>query len=445
MNVLKSTVGDQLCDRNGWPPCARTNQIEHLGSSAELMRQLWQIDTPSPHREEKDDPDGCVTSGALTATNSVSSLPEVSSTPTLIHFSVDFLAGHGHRQEELAKTVKQLGAYKKANAKTKAGMGNNTYKHRLEGRIKVCEGVIARSTIDSNVRTLGGSPNDPIPPGGMWIDSPIFRNSTGYYPRSIWWSPSASLPQPFNYNTPDELLLPMAWSALIQTLMNHTYLLTLGEIDPALLPPPTKKSKTHQPKHRKLPMVEPLDKLVATITARMLATFVTQWRTSCTVVESVVPASTADTVPDLRDAAIKIIDHVVAVAEKEDYSDEDLNWTMENPMKLMDADIQQKALPVVVEKGKQNRRLGLNPDVLKLIASAIQAASGHEIETLLQPATDRLEYTAHWALKELTLIADQENQADVAASLRLLATKLKETMIHWEKERDQDDDCKQEG
>ncbi|KAJ7645105.1 hypothetical protein DFH06DRAFT_1301127 [Mycena polygramma] len=434
---------------------------------------------------------------------------------------------------ELDKTVKRLEAYKKAKTAVKKKLGGAGYKRGLEERIQTCEGIIARSTINSNARTLGGSPNDPIPPGGQ------FGGQFGGVP-------------------PQE------------------------QIDPALLPPPAKKSRPDQPRHRKT--VEPLDALVETITARMLATFMTQWRASCPVVESAVPASTADTVPDLRDAAIEIIDHVIAVAEKENYSAEELNWTMNYhsgrltmghvvilhewlvAVELMDADIQQKALPVVIEKvatsedetiriwenGKRvsmssgmlvdarlqpslypgcveegmpaveavlrnrakrskciscdasgqrgkalddrppppvedhpylsqckcplrgaalelwmikmtandprvpqrggedadavkNRRLALNSDVLKLIAGAIQTASGHEIETLLQPAANRLEYTAHWALKELTLIADHEHQADVAASLRLLATKLKETMIHWEKERNQDENYDEEG
>ncbi|KAJ6487093.1 hypothetical protein C8R47DRAFT_1072185 [Mycena vitilis] len=418
--------------------------------------------------------------------------------------------------EELTKIVKQLGAYKKANAKTKAGMGGRTYKRGLEGRIKACEGVIARMTIDSNARTLEGSPNDPVPPGGMSIWWPV------------WWSPSASLPQPFNYTTPDELLFPMA------PIMDNTYLLSVDQIDPDLLPPPTKKPKTNQPRHRKTVMVEPLEAVVVGLGARPLAVFIRQWRATGSAVESAAPASTADTVPDLRDAAIEIIDYVIAEAEKGNYSAEDLNWTMNDPsgrltmghvvvlhewlvaVELMDADIQQQALPVVVEKGAaledttiwiwdngkkvamgpgmlvdarlhpslypgcveegmpaveavlknrahrtkciscdgqrgkvlddrppppvedhpylaqckcplrgaalelwmikktasdprvpqrggddaavKNRRLALNPDVLKLIASAIQAASGHEIETLLQPAVDRLEFTAHCLL-----------------------------------------------
>ncbi|KAJ7022450.1 hypothetical protein C8F04DRAFT_1402352 [Mycena alexandri] len=81
----------------------------------------------------------------------------------------------------------------------------------------------------------------------------------------------------------------------------------------------------------------------------------------------------------------------------------------------------------------KNKRLALNPDTLKLIAGAVQAVSGHEVETLLEPEVTRLELTVHWALKELTLIADH-NDSQYAASFRHLLTRFKETMVAWEKE-----------
>ncbi|KAJ7760161.1 hypothetical protein B0H14DRAFT_2634264 [Mycena olivaceomarginata] len=73
----------------------------------------------------------------------------------------------------------------------------------------------------------------------------------------------------------------------------------------------------------------------------------------------------------------------------------------------------------------KNSRLALNPDTLKLIAGAIQVASGHEVDTLLRPEYERLELTVHWALKQLTMHADVEDADDIAASLRQHMTMFK--------------------
>ncbi|KAJ7728386.1 hypothetical protein B0H16DRAFT_1470557 [Mycena metata] len=85
----------------------------------------------------------------------------------------------------------------------------------------------------------------------------------------------------------------------------------------------------------------------------------------------------------------------------------------------------------------KNSRLAFNPDTLKLIAGAIQAVSGHEVETLLKPEVDRLELTVHWALKELTLYAARDD-SQYAASFRYLLTQFKQTMVEWEKEQEED-------
>ncbi|KAJ7127317.1 hypothetical protein C8R43DRAFT_957996 [Mycena crocata] len=73
-----------------------------------------------------------------------------------------------------------------------------------------------------------------------------------------------------------------------------------------------------------------------------------------------------------------------------------------------------------------DRRLALSPDILKIIAGAIEVASGHTVDTLLMPEEDRLEHTALWALKRLHSLAERDNSA-FADSFLLLATKLKET------------------
>ncbi|KAF8147029.1 hypothetical protein K438DRAFT_1989995 [Mycena galopus ATCC 62051] len=86
-----------------------------------------------------------------------------------------------------------------------------------------------------------------------------------------------------------------------------------------------------------------------------------------------------------------------------------------------------------------NRRLALNPDILKVIASAIEVASGHDVEGLLQPEMDRLEGTVYWALGRLGDMA-KNDKSKHAPSFALLAKKLKETMHHWMLEESDDDD-----
>ncbi|KAJ7751357.1 hypothetical protein B0H16DRAFT_1724090 [Mycena metata] len=52
-----------------------------------------------------------------------------------------------------------------------------------------------------------------------------------------------------------------------------------------------------------------------------------------------------------------------------------------------------EGIPQRGDDDMKNSRLAFNPDTLKLIAGAIQAVSGHQVETLLQPEVDRLEFT----------------------------------------------------
>ncbi|KAJ7729910.1 hypothetical protein B0H16DRAFT_1469785 [Mycena metata] len=68
---------------------------------------------------------------------------------------------------------------------------------------------------------------------------------------------------------------------------------------------------------------------------------------------------------------------------------------------------------------------------------AIQAVYGHQVETLLQPEVDRLEFAVHWALEELTLYAARDD-SQYAASFPLLLTQFKQTMVAWEKEQEED-------
>ncbi|KAJ7462433.1 hypothetical protein FB451DRAFT_1180723 [Mycena latifolia] len=70
-------------------------------------------------------------------------------------------------------------------------------------------------------------------------------------------------------------------------------------------------------------------------------------------------------------------------------------------------------------------RLALNPDILKVIAGAIQVVSGHGIKTLLQPEEDRLEHPILWALDRLKAINEDSR---FSRSFDLLAKKLRETL-----------------
>ncbi|KAJ7321659.1 hypothetical protein DFH08DRAFT_941905 [Mycena albidolilacea] len=83
------------------------------------------------------------------------------------------------------------------------------------------------------------------------------------------------------------------------------------------------------------------------------------------------------------------------------------------------------------------RRLAFNPDTLKVIAGAIEVASGHDVESLLQPEMDRLEFTIHWALGCLHSIAS-DDESKYTESFSLLSKKLKETMRNWMLEESDD-------
>ncbi|KAJ7075550.1 hypothetical protein B0H15DRAFT_806125 [Mycena belliarum] len=83
-------------------------------------------------------------------------------------------------------------------------------------------------------------------------------------------------------------------------------------------------------------------------------------------------------------------------------------------------------------EGKKSQ-LAFNPDLLKLVAAAIQAASGHDIGTLLQPQSARLRHTILWALEQLYEIWDEEG-SQYADSFTLLAKKVNETFDAIEKE-----------
>ncbi|KAJ7642559.1 hypothetical protein B0H17DRAFT_1216381 [Mycena rosella] len=88
---------------------------------------------------------------------------------------------------------------------------------------------------------------------------------------------------------------------------------------------------------------------------------------------------------------------------------------------------QYKDIPQRIDDDITNRRLSLNPDILKLIAGGIQAASGHDVDTLLQPEHKRLEHTIHWALQRLHAIASEDGSM-FADSFHFLSNKLTETL-----------------
>ncbi|KAK7034353.1 hypothetical protein R3P38DRAFT_3351413 [Favolaschia claudopus] len=86
----------------------------------------------------------------------------------------------------------------------------------------------------------------------------------------------------------------------------------------------------------------------------------------------------------------------------------------------------------------RKRRLALNPDILKVIAAAIKAASGHEVETLLQPEFERLIHTVIWGLDTLRVIAENED-SKYSKSFDLLLKKFNETIEVWKKESEDSD------
>ncbi|KAJ6486282.1 hypothetical protein DFH09DRAFT_1339693 [Mycena vulgaris] len=154
---------------------------------------------------------------------------------------------------ERLTTLKVLTTYKRHNREKKS----EGYKARLEARIAECDVFMAGSTINPNAPTLDGSPVDQIVAGG------------------------GGQPDP--------------------------------PIDPALssseAPPPKKaRGNDGQPRHRKIITVSPMESVMDSITAPMLARFVKGWLTSESRVQAADPASPADGFLDLREAVADIFD-----------------------------------------------------------------------------------------------------------------------------------------
>ncbi|KAJ6543640.1 hypothetical protein DFH09DRAFT_1322098 [Mycena vulgaris] len=432
---------------------------------------------------------------------------------------------------ERLMALKLLTTYKRHNREKKAKVDKDDpgYKARLEARIAECDVFMAGSTINPNAPTLDGSPADQIVAGGG--GQPGNSDAAGDK------GPSNAAASPGSVEDPP--------------------------IDPALssseAPPPKKaRGNDGQPRHRKIITVSPMDSVMDSITAPMLARFVKGWLTSETRVQAADPASPADGFSDLREAAADIFDMVLEVVERSKFAYEQLGWKIDyegGPMQishltalhdwlvtaeLMVGNIQKKPVlppkkvandePVVkiIHDGKRvimtrsmaidarltpsmypgcvengmtpvisvltnragkekcitcdgvrgqaltskpappkkdgsyltdckcpvrgaalelwmikmtadnddipqrandvtNHRLALNPDILKVIAGAIEVASGHQIETLLTPERDRLLHTIHWALARLHSIADDEDSV-FANSFVLLSDKLRDTM-----------------
>ena len=83
------------------------------------------------------------------------------------------------------------------------------------------------------------------------------------------------------------------------------------------------------------------------------------------------------------------------------------------------------------EDGKIKRENAFNPITLRFIEGGITAASGHSVESLLQPERARLEHTATWALgrlSEMMMInhpAQHEEMDQVIAGFKACMTKFK--------------------
>ncbi|KAJ6532614.1 hypothetical protein B0H19DRAFT_1081649 [Mycena capillaripes] len=427
--------------------------------------------------------------------------------------------------EELEKAEKLLKDYKRKNANQKSKAGGS-------------------ATMGLIQPTLSGSPNDPVPPPGQVNDNlnaPV--------------APAGTIDQPRgNASGADN-----QGSTQMQG----------PPIDPSLMDsqgPSAKRPRTNQgPIHRKIGTlyylqlgvgfepftveVDPMVCVTESINARMMSSFLIHWLKNGAAVESADPSSTADTFPELHDAASEIIDHISYVIEKNGLNEEELNWKLDadgplntshlvalqiwlvscdlmvgnlqmkpspaikkvrrddapveiindgelikmTPGMLIEARLDPVAYPGCVEAGLETvkavfknragrykcitcdssaprgrglegraippkadhpyladcrcplRGAALELWMIKMTGNndnipqrahrgAIEAASGHEVDTLLQPEIERLEHTVHWALKRLHSIAS-EQESEFTTSFPLLATKLTETMVAFENER----------
>ncbi|KAJ6463195.1 hypothetical protein DFH09DRAFT_1347305 [Mycena vulgaris] len=399
---------------------------------------------------------------------------------------------------ERLTALKLLTNYKRQNREKKAKVDKDDpgYKARLEARIAECDVFMAGymsllSIINPNAPTLDRSPIDQIVAGGGG--------------------------QPGNSDAAGDKGPSNAAASLGSVTVEDP------PIDPALSSseaPPAEESVWE----RWPASPPPMESVMDSITAPMLARFVKGWLTSETRVQAADPASPADGFSDLREAVADIFDMVLEVVERSKFADEQLGWRIDyegGPMEishftalhdwlvtaeLMVGNIQKKPVlppknvtsdkPIVkiIHDGKKvimsrsmaidarltpsmypgcvengmapvisvlknragkencitcdgvrgqaltskpappkkdgsyltdckcpvrgaalelwmikmtadnddipqrandvaNHRLALNPDVLKVIAGAIEAASGHHIETLLTPERDKSDQT----------------------------------------------------
>ncbi|KAJ7899605.1 hypothetical protein B0H14DRAFT_3779620 [Mycena olivaceomarginata] len=195
------------------------------------------------------------------------------------------------------------------------------------------------------------------------------------------------------------------------------------------------------------------------------------------------PTHTVAGFETLYDAAVEILDQVVHSAQQSQFSDEQFRWNIQydgGDLKfshlislhawlvangLMVGNIQKKPAPApqkspkdhsdvtITHNGKRvkmtQKMLGdalMDPsmypgfveagmDIIKevlrnRVRALYEVASGHDVESLLQPEMDRLEFTIHWALGRLHSMAF-DDKSKYTESFSLLSKKLKETMQNW--------------
>ncbi|KAJ7909903.1 hypothetical protein B0H13DRAFT_2329842 [Mycena leptocephala] len=346
--------------------------------------------------------------------------------------------------EELGKSNALLQKYKRKNSAQKNKMGPG-YKTGLEERIATSQRLIAQSTMTANATTLSGSPNDPIPPGpgilpaghlnglsqGPGNSGPGTGNKRSGAPQSEvaedplevitdsipakmvsrfafkWQGEEQAIESADPGSTAEEFAdLCDAATDLIDHVTEfaensgfsphqfnwkidynggrinvshlislHTWLVTNS------LMMPSNEQKPAPPKVKKNVPIKIVDNdcsKVASMEAVRVVLMNRSGREKCItcdqgargkalVSKPVPPAEDhpylADCKCPLRGAALEL-------------------WMIK-----MTTDIE--GIPQRGDAQVANHRLALNPDILKVIASAIELTSGHDTETLLQPKMDR--------------------------------------------------------
>ncbi|KAJ7832507.1 hypothetical protein B0H13DRAFT_2370903 [Mycena leptocephala] len=372
--------------------------------------------------------------------------------------------------EELGKANTLLQKYKRKNIAQKNKMGPG-YKTGLEERIATSQRLIAQSTMTANATTLSGSPNDPIPPGPDPIDPSLAakrpRGNYGPVHRKIV---AEDLLEVVTDSIPAKMVSRFAfkWQGEEQAIESADPGSTAEEfadlcdaatdlIDHVIEVAENSRFSSHQfnwkinynggpinkPGPPKVKKNVPIKIVEAGKLTTMTAAKLILARTNPTMYPGCVEAGMEAVCAVLMNRSghekcitcdqgargKALVSKPVPPAEDHPYLADCKcplrGAALELWMLKMTADIE--GIPRRGDAQVANHRLALNPDIPKVIASAIELTSGHDIETLLQPKMDHVQFTAEWALNELHSISRRYN-SEYSPSFLLLSQKLKETM-----------------